>query len=157
MKTLLIFVLGLLAGLILTYGLCTTGNLPFSCDSEGNLIDSTGNVVVIDTIPQQEVIVDPAQANQMITEFGTKYPNSDNLLGIYGGKIYLEDLRCVLAQVPVTQNYINYRFGFSNDRISGGTSNGVIYLLLSAGNFNPNKYIIKNGNNAESFCPYTCD
>ena len=171
MKTLLIFVLGLIAGLILTYGLCAAGNLPFSCDSEGNLIDSTGNVVVIDTNVAQEVIVDPAIANDLTNKYSTEYITDDakRVTGYQGGRIDLSSLRAVLAQVTGEQTHINYRFGFSNEIIphtstalSYGPTEGVLYLFLSAGNFNSgttstDKIIVKNGYLSESFCPYTCD
>lgn len=170
MKTLLIFILGLIAGLIVTYGLCASGNLPFSCDSAGNLIDSTGNVIVLDTNVNQNLLVDNSISNDVTNKFANEFMKTEQrVTGFQGGTIDLNVLRAVISQISDTQTAIYYRFGYSIENItsthaSAVTPDGTVYLLLSAGNFNTEemaagtgKQIYRNGYDGKSFCPYACD
>ncbi|MCC6722194.1 MAG: hypothetical protein IT243_08315 [Bacteroidia bacterium] len=170
MKTLLIFILGLIAGLIVTYGLCASGNLPFSCDSTGNLIDSTGNVIVLDTNVNQNLLVESTISNDAINKYANEFMKTEQkIVGFQGGTIDLNVLRAVISQISDTQKVIYYRYGYSHESISTTLTSavapeGTMYLLLSAGNFNSEgiaagtgKQIYRNGFEAQSFCPYACD
>ena len=171
MKTLLIFVLGLLAGLVITYGLCATGNLPFECTSEGGLaiIDSTGTVTEIDTTAADNLVID----YQTYESFSNAYSNnyitdaSMKINGYLGGRIELSALQQILSQVEPGQTFISYRMGYTEDlfsdsrAISASPTPGIV-LMLSSGNFKstpsgPARDIIKNGNTAQLFCPTWCD
>ncbi|NUM32214.1 MAG: hypothetical protein HUU47_07820 [Bacteroidetes bacterium] len=167
MKSLLIFVLGLIAGLVLTYGLCATGNLPFECSSSGGIqiVDSTGNVTPIDVDNLDTNIINQQNYDQFSSQYSPGSPDVLNAHGNKGGKISIAVLTKIISQAEPGQTYINYRFGLADNLYSSVSSTAaispqnVMFLMLSAGNYvdGSGKDIYINGINSESFCPVMCD
>lgn len=162
MRTALIFILGVIAGLVLTYGLCATGNLPFECAPDGSIVvvDSTGNVTPIDTTIN-DVVIDQQTAQQYADANSTR-DCSIEIAGCKGGTIEIATLANLISQVDAGKTHIYYRFGYTDTQFEGSAAmptepNPHVILMLSAGKFNEGKQIIANGNTRESFCPFSCD
>lgn len=154
MKTVLILILGF----ILSYGLYATEKFFETKEQKSSGINYSNQDLKISSIEFKNL--SNTYTNQFIA-------SSQKVAGYKGGRIDLNALRELLKEVSDTQKYIYYRYGYNYENISNppvpGSPNGVLYLLMSAGNLNAEpipgngKSIYKNGYQNGSFCPYTCD
>lgn len=150
MKDFLKVLMGVLIGLMISYGLCVNCMMPIDCCSTETVDDSPN--------PDGGDSVDYQNVSTYCTNFKTQFlkPEQSQVLGCEGGKISIVSLAKVIASASRTDEYIYFRIGYEPN--SPTPLDGKVFTMFSAGSMlsaTSNYPVYRNS--GQSFCPTSCD
>ncbi|MFM9945333.1 MAG: hypothetical protein ACKVQB_08895 [Bacteroidia bacterium] len=166
MKPAVVFLLGLATGVVLMIVMCITDNMPIDCGSCDELTQPN------DSLPSSHG--DSITVNEswtLINKFSSDFINvsahpTRYVAGVYGGRIGKQALALLLADPRNQGEFINFRFGFSTELLTGNPppnpplQPGKVYLIMSKGALQEgapnNGLIIKSSREFDAFCPSRC-
>lgn len=166
MKPILVFFLGLIAGVLIMVTMCLTDTMPIDCGCTVEVITPQ------DSLPASHGdSIKISDAWQMINSFETDFikPNANPeryVAGVYGGRIGRKSLELLLRDNGGQGEFINFKFGFLNEPLVITSppvpplQTGQVYLIMSKGILQegvPNdNLIIKTSGEVMAFCPPKC-
>jgi hypothetical protein len=146
MKKTWIFISGALFGLIFAIGAFTVA------------VKAGTGILGVQLPADQGVIITPDESKQLTSAYSSRFPgNNDTNYGLFGGRIGKSALEKLLNNMSSSQQYVNFRYGYQS---VPGSPDEKFFLILSPSGFSnlgPSSLIIRNGGDAESFCPTRCD
>ena len=153
MNKVILFFLGLIAGVVIMAALCFSHNNPLNCCSSHDEQCNDDNTFS----PDDGVKITAAEFRTYADSFEAHNPAiaNDSSMGYWGGKIGKSALQVLINNLDTTEQFIVFRFGLDKNGLNDKTCL-MLESKRTTNNGEDSTMYMRNGASIDVYCPPRC-